>query len=106
MELVVELYRLSAQFPKQEQYRLTAQITRAAVSVAANIAEGHARSTPRDFANFLSIARGSLAETETLLELAVRLGYLAAEDTTTAFALIEEVSKMLTVLRKKILAGA
>jgi len=76
MDLVVEVYRLSARLPGDERYRLTAQITRAAASVPANIAEGNARSTRRDYANFLSVAKGSLMETETFLILAVRLGYI------------------------------
>ncbi len=80
MDLSVAVYGLTARFPSAENYRLTAQITRAVVSVAANIAEGHARSTAKDFANFLAIARGSLAETETFILLAVRLGYLAEAD--------------------------
>ena len=76
MDLAVEVYRLSKTFPKEETYRLTSQITRAVASVPANIAEGHARSTARDYASFLSVAKGSLMETETFLMLSVRLGYL------------------------------
>ncbi len=102
MDLVVEVYELTKALPKAEEYRLTAQVTRAVVSVPANIAEGHARATARDFAHFLSIARGSLMETETLLTLAGRLGYVAPDRTDKAFALITEISKMLTSLRKRI----
>ncbi len=65
MDLAVEIYRLTARFPRSETYRLVAQITRAAASVPANIAEGHARATRRDFANFVAIAKGSLMEAET-----------------------------------------
>ncbi len=60
MDLAVEVYRLSKRFPKDETYRLTSRVTRAVASVPANIAEGHARSTARDYANFLAIAKGSL----------------------------------------------
>jgi len=80
---------------------LTGQITRAAASVPANIAEGHARSTRRDYANFLAIAKGSLMETETFLMLALRLGYLSKEQATPTLVLITEISKMLTSLRHR-----
>jgi four helix bundle protein len=70
MALAAEAYRLARLLPKEEQYRLTGQILRAAASVPANIAEGHARGTRKDYAHFVSIARGSLAETETFLQLA------------------------------------
>jgi four helix bundle protein len=102
MDLAVEIYRLSSRFPATEAYRLTAQITRAAASVPANIAEGHARATSRDFAHYLSIAKGSLMEAETHLTLAVRLGYVTDAAARPAFELIVEVSKMLTALRKRI----
>jgi four helix bundle protein len=102
MDLAVEVYRISKHFPKEETYRLTSQVTRAVASVPANIAEGHARSTAKDFANFLSIPKGSLMETETFLMLAVRLGYLQDDVAQPALALITEVSKMLTSLRSRL----
>ncbi|MGK2964053.1 MAG: four helix bundle protein [Tepidiformaceae bacterium] len=102
MDLTVAIYELSRRFPRSEDYRLTAQLTRAAVSVPANIAEGKGRVTGRDFANFLAISRGSLMETETLLTLAVRLGYLTDADAQEAFGLITEISKMITVLRSRL----
>ena len=71
MQLAEEVYRLSQQFPKQEMYGLTSQIQRAAVSIPANIAEGHAMGSSKDFLRFLAIAQGSLAELETHLMLAV-----------------------------------
>jgi len=80
MDLVVQVYHLTAKFPASETYRVTTQITRAAASVPANIAEGHARATPRDYAHFLATAKGSLMETETFLMLALRLGYLTANE--------------------------
>ena len=75
MKLVVVVYRLTEHFPKSEAYGLTNQIRRAAVSIPSNIAEGHAR-TNREFGRFLRIARGSMAELETQLEIAMHLEYL------------------------------
>ena len=102
MDLAVEVYRLSARFPPDERYRLTAQITRSAASVPANIAEGNARGGAREYAHFVSIAKGSLMETETFLMLAVRLGYLSMDAAAPALALITEISKMLTRLRFRV----
>ena len=99
LRLAVEIYRLSAMFPRTEEYRLTAQITRAAASVPANIAEGHARGTRRDYANFLAIAKGSLAETETFLLLALELKFTTSDSANVALDLIQEVGRMLTALR-------
>lgn len=102
MELVERVYHISASFPKTEQYGLTSQIRRAAVSVPANIAEGSARGSAKDYSNFLAIAKGSLMETETLLMVGIRLDYLKETDTTAAMGLITEVSKMLTAMRAKL----
>ena len=104
MDLVDMVYDLAEHFPDREGYGLTSQITRAAVSVPANIAEGQARSTSRDFANFLAIARGSLMETDTLLTVAVRRGYVPEPAAGSTYSLITEVSKMLTSLRRQIAA--
>ncbi len=104
MDLVDSIYDIAEGFPANESYRLTSQITRAVVSVPANIAEGQARSTAKDFANFLSIAKGSLMETETLLTVAVRRGYVSETAASVAFAQITEISKMLTSLRSRIAA--
>jgi four helix bundle protein len=76
IDLVVDVYRISRSFPDAEKFGLTSQIRRAAVSVPSNIAEGAARNSKKDFIRFLSIALGSLAETETQLEIAQRLEFI------------------------------
>jgi four helix bundle protein len=76
MDVVEMVYRASADFPKPELYGLTSQLRRAAVSVPSNIAEGHSRTSTRDYLNHLSMAQGSLAEVQTQLEIAKRLGYI------------------------------
>jgi four helix bundle protein len=79
VELTVLVYDLTKTFPKEEMYGLTSQIRRAAVSVPSNIAEGSERFSIRDYIRFLRTAKGSLAELETQLYIAVRLDYLATE---------------------------
>jgi four helix bundle protein len=75
VELAETVYRITARFPKSELFALTSQMRRAAVSIPSNIAEGRARDSTREFLHFLAISRGSLAELETQLELAIRLDY-------------------------------
>jgi four helix bundle protein len=76
MDLVTAVYRASQGFPKEEIFGLVSQIRRAAVSVPSNIAEGHARTSRKEFQYFLSNARGSLAELETQLTIAHQLAYI------------------------------
>jgi four helix bundle protein len=76
MDLVTAVYRVSQGFPKEEIFGLVSQIRRAAVSVPSNIAEGHARTSKKEFQYFLSNARGSLAELETQLTIAHQLAYI------------------------------
>ena len=85
-----------------EQFGLTSQIRRAAVSVPANLAEGQGREAPKPFLNHLGIARGSLAELDTLLLLAVRLGYLAEADLTGIGGQIIEVRRLLRGLARSL----
>ena len=105
MDLAAEAYRLSKLFPKTEEYRLTSQLLRAATSVPANIAEGHARGTRKDYAHFVTIARGSLAETETLFQLATKVDLLKADQVRSALDLCREVGKMLNGLLAKLRAS-
>jgi len=102
MDLARELYRLAPLLPREETYGMKSQITRAAVSVPANIAEGWARESEKDRAHFLAIAQGSLAETETLLTLCEEIGWFPMDKTQTLRGLITETGKILTVLRKKL----
>ena len=78
-DLAVAVYEVSKGFPREEVYGITSQIRRAASSVAANIVEGASRESAKDYAHFLQIARGSLAETQYFLHLARRLGFLGDE---------------------------
>jgi four helix bundle protein len=79
MDLVVSVYGLTSTFPKNEVYNLVSQINRSAVSIPSNIAEGKGRNSDKEFKQFLYIARGSLFELRTQLELARRLGYINSD---------------------------
>ena len=100
MALVKAVYVLVKQFPKVEQYRLVDQLTRAAVSVPSNIAEGFGRATNKDFAHFLSQARGSLFEVETQLLIAKDLGFV--DEVTPELELSAELGKILNGLIRKL----
>jgi len=76
IEFVAEIYKITRNFPKDEIYGLTSQIRRAAVSIPSNIAEGAARNSTKEFIQFLYIALGSSAETETQLIIAKEIGYV------------------------------
>ncbi|PIB38506.1 four helix bundle protein [Maribacter sp. 4G9] len=93
-ELVKSVYVLTTNFPKDEQYSLTSQIRRCAVSVPSNIAEGCGRQSAKETVHFLHIARGSLFELETQLILASDLDYVGS-DMTTIMTEIDRVKKLL-----------
>lgn len=101
MDLVTIVYQVTNRFPPSEQYGLTNQLRRAAVSVPSNIAEGHQRGT-KEFLQFLRIAKGSLAEVETQLEIAFRLSYLASEHHKALMAQTTELAKMLSGLTRSL----
>ena len=104
MDLAVEVYRLTKSFPSDELYSLVSQLRRSASSIPANIAEGRGRYTAKDFAHFVSVARGSAMEVDTFLRLALRLDYLTHEQTDSALALVAEIANMLSILRLKLQA--
>ena len=100
MELVRKVYSLTKTFPADERYALTDQVRRAVVSIPSNIAEGCGRSSTADYSHFLAIARGSLYETMTQLQVAADLGYIPGI-TPELDDLINEVGRMLTAMLKK-----
>lgn len=100
--LVLELYRLSKDFPEAERFGVVSQLRRAAASVPTNIAEGSKRQHRPDYARFLNIAEGSLAETEYLILLSGDLGYLPADVAARLTGEATEVARMLYALRSKV----
>ena len=99
IDMVEMIYELTRSFPAEEKFGLTSQMRRAAVSVPSNIAEGYGRSARGDYLQHLSIARGSLAELETQLYIALRLGYTSREQSARVYVVLEEVGKRLTRLK-------
>jgi four helix bundle protein len=93
LNLVVGVYRVSGALPGQERFGLIAQLRRAAVSIPANIAEGHGRSTKGELLNHVSVARGSLNEARTLVEIAARLGVVHPADLTLLESEFEVVAR-------------
>jgi four helix bundle protein len=102
MDLAEAVYEAAKQMPRQEEYRLTSQMIRAAISIPANIAEGHTRATRKDYAHFVSIARASTAELETLCLLAERTKLLPPGVTKPLLAAADEVSRMLNRLHARL----
>jgi four helix bundle protein len=102
MDLAAQVYSLTTRFPKEELYGLTSQIRRSAVSIPSNIAEGAARHSRKEFIQFLHIASGSVAELETQLLLAIRMGFIPGDS---IISHVEEVRKpllgLLRSLKKK-----
>ncbi len=102
VDISVEVYAISAAFPKEEVFGLTNQIRRASNSISLNIAEGYSRNSAKAYLNFLNIAQGSLFELESGIILAERLQFVKSESLIKLFNLITEESKMLRSLMNKI----
>jgi four helix bundle protein len=102
IDWVEAVCRCSASWPSDERFGLTSQVRRAAVSVAANIAEGAGRKGTGEFIQFIGVARGSLAEVETHLLIARRLGYLTADQFQPVLDDLERIARMLSALSTRL----
>jgi four helix bundle protein len=102
MDLVIEVYRLTKGFPDSEKFGLISQMNRSAVSVPSNIAEGAGRNNPKEFYQFLGIAKGSLSELETQLEISKRLKFQNNSDFEQLFELTDHVGRMISKLQMAI----
>lgn len=102
VELSLDIYRGTADFPGDERFGLVSQLRRAAVSVPSNIAEGYGRGSRSDYLRFLKVARGSLFELETQMTIACRLGYLREQVFDRLDELSKEVGRVLTGLIKSL----
>lgn len=102
MDLVVEIYKETEFFPKEEIYGISSQIRRAAVSVPSNIAEGFGRSSTKEYINFINISCGSLLELSTQLEISYRLKYIRRENYEKYMDEIEIIHKMSNALKRSL----
>jgi four helix bundle protein len=102
--LVRDVYKITRSFPKEELFGLTAQMRRAAISVPANIAEGGQRNSEKEFAHFILIAKGSLAELHTYIVVALDLNYITKDRADVLVQSIEELDRMLRAFRLKLKA--
>ena len=102
MDLAVSVYRLTKTFPREEQYGLSSQLRRAAISIPSDISEGHQQKT-KFYAHFVSLALGSLAEAETQIELANRLNYTTDKDLEAVSLLAGNLRRVLHGLRRSLI---
>ena len=100
--MVICIYSLVDQFPKKEEFALSPQIRRAAISIPSNIAEGCGRSSNKELYHFLNIASGSIAALETQIYIACELGYIDDDDASEVYEKIENIQKLLTGFKKHI----
>jgi len=102
VDFVVEVYKTTERFPKEERFGLTSQIRRASVSVSANIAEGAARKSLKEFSHFLSNAQGSTSEVETELLISFRRGYLSESRLRELQIQLDSIGKMMNGLSRRL----
>jgi four helix bundle protein len=102
MNLVVRVYKLTRHFPKSETYGLANQVQRAVVSVPSNIAEGHTRAHIREYFQHVSVARASLAEASTQIEIAGRLQFAPEDEIRSVLAEMSALGRQLTALRESL----
>ena len=102
MKLVSAIYRITKNFPKNEEFSLSSQIRRAAISIPSNIAEGFGRKTPKEFTRFLYIAIGSLFEVQTQIDISLNQKYIANDTYKDIFDKSREIERMICSLILKI----
>jgi four helix bundle protein len=105
MSLVTEVYKASANFPADERFGLTSQLRRCVVSIPSNIAEGFGRDTTNDYLRFLGIAKGSLYEAQTQLEIGRNLHFIDGSRFTELLENAREIERMLTSMMRKLKEG-
>ena len=102
MELAIEMYSLTKNFPRDERFGITSQIRKCGVSIVSNIAEGAGRNTNGEFIQFIGIAEGSTNELETQITISKRLGYITIPEFIKTEAALNEIRKMLFSLKKSL----
>ena len=102
VDLVLKIYELTSSFPDKEKYGLVGQMNRSVISIPSNIAEGAGRNNPKEFYQFLGIAKGSLAELETQIEISKRLVYMNNRDYDQLFEITNHIGRMITKLQLSI----
>ncbi len=102
MDFVTEVYNVTKDFPKEEQFGLSAQMRRAAVSIPSNISEGYGRKSQGDFGRFLAYSIGSDYELQTQIEVSRNIGFLESEKCSLLIERLEEIARMLKSLKSKI----
>ncbi len=102
IDLVITIYKMVKNLPREELYSLSDQIRRAAVSIPSNIAEGQQRQSSKEFLKFLSIAKGSLGELKTQMIICNRLGFISEDQTTPLLNECDTIGRMLNGLMNKI----
>lgn len=105
MDFAVACYQVTTGFPASEQFGLTRQLRNAASSITLNVAEGWGRNSKAEFARFCDIARGSASETDSAIELAIRLRYVQAENVASLFDSVNIISAMLLRLSASLRAN-